>query len=156
MRLLWVMLAVSLLGNVSCKKIHLGFQDLSQVSLRDVLQMALPALNNAKDTVKEAATFDNFKAGITIAGDLLGEGAQTTVKAYNDAGGVTGIAKNVAGKVVDAFEAVKDLVKPDSPLTTNPNFVAEKLEKANILPQPTEPKISLKELAQKLNSPNKE
>ena len=56
------------------------------------------------------------------------------MKAYKDAGGVIGIAKSVAGKAVDAFEAAKDLMKQDSPLVADPNFMAKKLGRPDVVP----------------------
>lgn len=101
-RVLLVVL-VLLVSTAAAKKVHLDLKDLAELKVSDLMELVLPAINSVKDTVKETVTLDNAKKLLKSAGSLIGEGTTTVVKAYNDAGGVTGIAKTVAGKASDAF-----------------------------------------------------
>jgi len=147
-RWLAVTFIITFVTAVASKKVHLDLKDLAELKVSDLMELVLPTVN----AVKEAVTLDNAKAALKTVGSMIGEGAQSAVKAYNDAGGITGIAKNLAGKASDAFQAVKDLVKPGGPLLTNPNYAADKLGQPNIVEPIEQSKIPLKELAERINN----
>jgi hypothetical protein len=133
-------LAVLLLlitGIVNSRKVHLDLKDLGELKLSDLAELVKPAYN----TISDAITLDNVKAGLKTAGNVLGQGADIAVKAYNEAGGVKGITETVVGKASDAYVSINELIKPDTPLTTNPNG------EPPITPPTNAEKIPLKELA---------
>ena len=60
----WVLLLlVLLLNSMDSKKIHLDLKDIADLKIGDIMQMVLPAINSAKDKIKEGVTLDNIKAG---------------------------------------------------------------------------------------------
>lgn len=94
-----LLLCASLIQQSHCRKIHLDIKDLAELKIGDLMELVLPTVN----AVKDAITLDNAKSALKAAGNFIGEGAKSAVNAYNEAGGVTGIAKSVAGKATDAF-----------------------------------------------------